>query len=122
MKEAIKTVLVVEDDFSIRETLREILEVHGYVVRTAENGREGLEKLKTIAKPCLVLLDMMMPVMDGRAFLDAVREDTMLAPIPVLVVSATATPENTRGAVDFMKKPPDLDLLLKMVDHYIQQC
>jgi CheY-like chemotaxis protein len=60
------TILVVEDDFSIRETLVEVLELVDYKVVTASNGKEGIEKLQQGLKPCLVLLDMMMPVMGGR--------------------------------------------------------
>ncbi len=75
-------------------------------------------KIKGVSKPCLVILDMIMPIMGGREFLDIVLSQATLAPIPVLFVSATATRENTVGAVDFLRKPIDLDLLLKLVEHY----
>ncbi len=112
------TILVVEDDFSIRETMREALESEGYHVLTAQNGSEGLEKIRHVPKPCLVLIDMMMPIMNGREFLDVVLADSYLAAIPVLVVSAIANADNTRGAKAYIKKPLDLDLLLQLVAKY----
>lgn len=121
MTRAVQTILVVEDDLNIRETVKDALESEGYFVVTASNGKEGLTCVKQVPKPCLVLLDMMMPLMSGREFLDAILADSMLAPIPVLVVSAIADPQNTRGAVGFLKKPPDLELLLKLVAQFAVQ-
>ncbi len=60
-----KDILVVEDDAGIREALRMILELEGYNIREASNGKEGLEVLKSMPRPCLILLDLMMPIMDG---------------------------------------------------------
>jgi CheY-like chemotaxis protein len=117
-KRAIKTILVVEDDYSIREALREALELEGYLVATAQNGQEGLERMRKIPKPCLVLLDMMMPIMDGRQFLDGMLADVVLAPIPVVIVSAALGSQSILGAAAFIKKPVDLDVLLKLVAHY----
>lgn len=114
-----KTILVVEDDFTIREALKEALEFEGYSVVTAENGQEGLEKIRETPKPCLVLLDLIMPVMGGRAFLDAVLADVTIAPIPVLMVAAQANSESCVGTTAFMKKPPDLDLLMKLVAQHV---
>jgi two-component system chemotaxis response regulator CheY len=115
---AIKSILLVEDDYSVREALQDTLEFEGYEVTTAVNGQEGLSKLRNMSKPCLVLLDMMMPIMGGRDFLDVVLADSLLAPIPVVVVSATAGEADTRGAKAVLKKPVDLDLLLKMVANF----
>lgn len=116
--QSIQTILVVEDDYSIRETMREALETESYHVITAENGQDGLNKLRLASKPCLVLLDMMMPIMGGREFLDAVLADAVLAPIPVLVVSASSEKGRIQGVAEFIKKPVDLDLLLQMVAKY----
>ena len=113
-----KTVLVVEDDFDIRESIKDFLEIEKFSVLTASNGQEALDVLKAAPKPCLVLLDMMMPIMDGREFLDIVMKDAVLAPIPVFVISAVATKDNTLGSVGFIKKPADLNLILKMVQDY----
>jgi two-component system chemotaxis response regulator CheY len=113
-----ETILVVEDDYDIRESIKDFLEIEKYSVLTASNGEEALEHLKHAPKPCFVLLDMMMPIMDGRAFLDIMMKDAVLAPIPVFVISAVATKENTRGSVGFIKKPADLDMILKMIKSY----
>lgn len=113
------TILVIEDDLSIRETLKEALSSEGFHVLTAGNGEEGLTLMRQSPRPSLVLLDMMMPIMNGRAFLDAVMADVVLAPIPVVVMSATADESTSRGARAFIKKPPDLDLLLQLIHRYI---
>src|SRR5919206_1695644 len=80
-------VLVVEDDFAIRETLRELLEDEGYRVAWAANGKEALARLHERA-PRVILLDLMMPVMDGWEFRVAQQRDPALASIPVVVISA----------------------------------
>ena len=112
------SILVVEDDEDIRTTLVELLESEGYKTHAAENGKIALEKLQEIPKPCLVLLDMMMPIMDGREFLNQIMKDSLLAPIPILVVSAVADVSNTKGAVGFIKKPIDIDVILRLVAQY----
>ncbi len=113
-----QSILVVEDDVDIREALIDVLESEGYHAESAANGKEALDLLHLIEKPCLVLLDMMMPIMNGQEFLERVMKDAYLAPIPVLVVSAIADQESTKGAVGFIKKPVDLDTVLKIVDQY----
>src|SRR5690606_16492213 len=74
-----RAMLVVEADVDVRETLEDILESEGYTVTTAANGQEALERLSGAALPCVVLLDLMMPVMNGREFLAALRRDPVLA-------------------------------------------
>lgn len=113
-----QSILVVEDDDDIRNAMIDVLESEGYHAEAATNGKEALDLLHKITKPCLVLLDMMMPIMNGREFLDEVMEDSYLAPIPVLIVSAVADKSDTKGAVGFLKKPVDLDVVLKIVDEY----
>lgn len=115
-----QSILVVEDDEDIRSALIELLESEGYEAHEASNGKEALDTLHEIPKPCLVLLDMMMPIMNGRQFLDEVMKDSKLAPIPVLIVSAVADKTNTEGSVGFLKKPIDIDVILKLVSQYCQ--
>src|SRR4051794_12571685 len=94
-----RTVLVVEDDREIRESLQELLEVEGYAVATASNGLEAIELLRsTITHPKIVLLDMMMPVMDGMGFLDILTKDSILGAIPVYIHSANHDIGNLNGA------------------------
>ena len=83
-----------------------------------ENGRERLEKIRLLPKPSFVLLDMMMPNLDGRAFMDEVLKDVNQAPIPILVVSASTQPEKAHGSCAFIKKPADLDILLQLVEKF----
>lgn len=112
------SILIVEDDTSLRVLIAEVLENEGYSVNQAENGQEALNLLETIKKPCLVLLDMMMPIMNGAAFLNKLTENVHLATIPVLVVSAVSNESETKGAIGYMKKPVDIESLLKVVSQY----
>lgn len=116
-------ILIVEDDRDIAETLAEILEYNGYEALTAGNGKEALDKLRQVEKlPRLILLDLMMPVMDGWQFREAQSGDPALAHVPVIIVSAHVRARETAaqlGAVGWLKKPVDLDTLLQAVtDHW----
>jgi CheY-like chemotaxis protein len=106
-------VLVVEDEEDSRETLRELLELEGYQVETAVNGREALDKLKVL-EPCIMLLDLFMPVMDGWQVLDQLRADGRLNKMHVVVTTSAA--ENRPSDVRVFVKPLDLDRLMRTVD------
>lgn len=114
-----RTILLVEDDFDIREALGGILRDEGYRVRGASNGLEALEALRVDRNVQLIVLDLMMPVMDGWAFRAAQRLDPLLADIPVLVLSADAGARDRIDALDaiaFLRKPVQLDALLCAVE------
>jgi len=113
-----KTILIVEDDQGIRETLKLILETEGFHVETAENGKVGIERLSKIETPCLILLDLMMPVMDGWSFVAAMKKDMMLAPIPIVIVTAFAEKAQSLKGYQVIKKPVDIDTLFNFVDTY----
>jgi CheY-like chemotaxis protein len=115
-----RKILIVEDDDDIRTTLQDILEDEGYPTAAAANGQDALDQLQCIDRPpCLILLDLMMPVMSGREFLSVLRGDDMLAPIPVVVVSAwAAEARGTPGVQGFIRKPVDLSLLFDVVRRY----
>lgn len=114
-----KTVLVIEDTEDLRELFMEVLRQDGYRVLGAADGREGLDILRAQGEdPCLVLLDMMMPVMDGQAFLDTLDTTHHLAPLPIVVVSAGTTEASVRGATGFIKKPVAPNVLLAIVREY----
>lgn len=113
-----KSILVVEDEELIRETLKETLQLEGYNVFTAANGKDALALLKTLEDPCLILLDLMMPVMNGFEFLAFQEKDVMFAPIPVVIVSAFSDQANSLRVKGFVRKPIDLDLLLRFVKQY----
>lgn len=105
------TILVVDDDEAIRETLADVLREEGYDVVLASNGAEALERLTWTKAPNLVVLDLMMPVMSGWELLEAVQADERLKKIPVLVVSAMTAP----GVCACIPKPLNLDVLLRAV-------
>jgi CheY-like chemotaxis protein len=114
-----KSVLVIEDDHDIRETFRQLLELEGYPVITAANGKEGLEKLRRLPPPALILLDLMMPVMNGWEFLTAQRADESIAKIPVVVVTAVGgNGRDTLKTAGYLKKPVELQSLLDAVKEY----
>ncbi len=115
-----KQILIVEDDLDIRETLKDLLEYEGYRALTASNGREGIEVLRKASHPCLILLDLMMPVMTGWEFLEALRAqgEKTLAENPVFVLSAVATQENTPGVAGVLRKPVELSSILDTVKQY----
>ena len=111
-------IMVVEDDEGIRAALAQALIEEGYLVITAENGRQALDSLRTGPLPGLILLDLMMPVMDGRAFLGVRAADPHLADVPVVVVTADtrATYEaHTLDAQAVLAKPLSLQTLLEAV-------
>lgn len=107
------SILLVEDDQDIRESVSELLELEGYTTVTTINGREALEQLHRMDKPCLILLDVMMPVMDGHAFMKKIQEEQPLSEIPVVVMSASHKPP--AGAKGYLSKPLDIDELLGWV-------
>jgi CheY-like chemotaxis protein len=119
-------VLVVDDNEDIRESLMGFLEDRGFVATGATNGRDALLKLRgTRALPCLIILDLMMPVMDGRAFREAQLRDPGLAGIPVVVVSAykdVSALAEALGVRDHLPKPLDLDALLDLVRAHCSNC
>src|SRR5690349_9209397 len=110
-----REVMVIEDDFAIRETLRELLEDEGYRVVGAANGMEALHRLKGGRAPQLILLDLMMPIMDGWEFRTAQQSDPALADIPVVVISADHGLDKKVGSLaadGYLAKPFELDALL----------
>ena len=87
MQRSQNTVLVVDDDADLRESLADVLRDEGYAVSMAANGQEALDLLPKLKRPCGVVLDMAMPVMDGTQFYQAMRAVPALADIPVVVFS-----------------------------------
>jgi CheY-like chemotaxis protein len=113
-------VLIVDDDVDVRESLTEALQDHGYTAIGASNGREALERLHaSAALPCVILLDLMMPVMDGRQFRVLQLQDAQLERIPVLILSAQTNMVETAEdlkAMASLKKPIDLRALLGAIE------
>ena len=112
-------ILVVEDDDDVRSAVCESLDAEGYEVIAAANGVQALERLRSGAPPRLIVLDLMMPMMNGWQFRTAQRADPAFAGIPVIVMSAVGGDHveavQPLAAVAFLRKPFDLDTLLETV-------
>ena len=106
--------LIVDDEVAILEAFTDILSVEGYEVSTAANGAEGLAKVGK-EPPDLILLDLMMPVMDGQEMLRRLKEDPALQVIPVVVMSAGRVTKSELHGSRFLAKPFELDDLLDTV-------
>jgi len=116
-----REVMLVEDDQAIRDMLHELLEDEGYRVRSAANGRDALLRLRAGGAPHLILLDLMMPVMDGRAFREAQRGDPTLSHIPVILLSAddrVAEAASRMSVSAWLSKPFELGALLDAVQRH----
>src|SRR5512140_3438270 len=114
-----RRILLVEDDPDLREALGEALEGSGHVVISAIDGSEGLRQMET-CRPDVVVLDLMMPRLDGWQFRLAQRSDPMLAATPVVAISASSSA--TAAAVDadlYLRKPFDAKTLLHAIDDVI---
>jgi CheY-like chemotaxis protein len=108
-------VLVVEDDTAIRESVCEILQDEGFLVVGARNGQEALGLLRTLVPPPrLILLDLMMPIMNGWEFYEVISRDKSVSAIPVVVMSAQETNAYT-GTLRLLRKPLELEQLLSVV-------
>jgi two-component system, chemotaxis family, chemotaxis protein CheY len=111
-------ILVVDDDVDIRESLAELLSDEGYAVVSAPNGREALAVLDS-AEPAVILLDLMMPVMDGAEFLEQLSRRKPAAPPSVLVLSAATNPDPgpaKHRAHGVLRKPLDVEALLGAIE------
>ena len=115
-----KTLLIVEDDQDIREALDGLLRMEGYDVVGCSNGLEALQQLRRGPQPDVILLDLMMPVMDGWQFRIEQKRDPSLAAIPVVALSADATPK--AAAIDaeaYLKKPVDYETLVETIERMV---
>jgi CheY-like chemotaxis protein len=113
----IHTVLLVEDEEDLRETMREALELNGYAVVAARDGQEALEELDRIEHICVVLLDLVMPRMNGWDFFARMRERATLADVPVIIHSS-APKQAPPGVTRVLAKPLAFDQLLSVVREF----
>ena len=114
-------VLVVDDDLDIRESLADLLQEQGHATVTAANGVQALRTLEAGTRPCLILLDLMMPVMDGASFRAEQLKNEKIADIPVVLISAFRQLEETGealGAAGVLKKPIELPALFDDVRRF----
>ncbi|MEP7125386.1 MAG: response regulator [Byssovorax sp.] len=112
-------ILLAEDDEDLREAMVDTLHDAGYSVEAVGNGRDALEWLEdAVALPKLILLDLMMPVMDGWQFMAARRKAPKVAAVPVVVLSANGTFTDREETVAFIQKPVRLKSLLALIAGY----
>jgi CheY-like chemotaxis protein len=114
----IHTVLVVEDEEELRESMREALELNGYSVVAARDGQEALEELDRIDHICLVLLDLVMPRMNGWDFLARLRERSALVDVPVIIHSSVQKQAAPKGVTRVLPKPLAFEKLLLVVQEF----
>ena len=114
-------ILVIEDDAATRDAMSLVLELQGYAVTGAANGQDALVQLRTGTRPNLILLDLMMPILDGWGFRAQQQQDPGLASIPVVVVSADGSVRQkaaSLGAAGYLMKPVEVEDLLDTVQRH----
>lgn len=118
-KPATPSILIVEDSLDIQDSLKQLFESENYDVHVTSNGQEALTYLRSGAKhPNVILLDLMMPVMDGYEFRKTQMLDEVLSKIPVVIMTADGHVEEKSGKLAgaaFLKKPVDIDIILNTV-------
>jgi CheY-like chemotaxis protein len=115
---AAREVLVVDDDFGTRDALTDLLQDRGYSVISAADGREALNYLRVASPPGIIILDLMMPVMDGWEFLEHQSRDPALLDIPIIVVTATP-PRDLLQAKAVLHKPIHFESLLELIERFL---
>ena len=115
MQETTKSILVIDDDHNTRASIREQLEAEGYSVFSAANGEQGMEVLRRFKPPGLILVDLIMPIMDGNAFIAAIEDDPKLSKIPVVIITAFPEKGWPPGTKAVVQKPINNDALLSTV-------
>jgi CheY-like chemotaxis protein len=113
------TVLIVEDEVELRELIQVALELNGYSVVAVGDGRAAFEAIPRIERLCLVLLDLLMPGMNGWDFVAQARTQPHLANLPIIVHSS-ATNEAPAGATAVLRKPIKLERLLSVIGQYCE--
>ncbi|MCY1004670.1 response regulator [Nannocystis pusilla] len=117
-------ILIVEDDRDIRDVLAEILAEEGYQVLVAEDGADGLRRLAEGPQPDLILLDLMMPRMDGYQFREEQRKNPDWSAIPLVLLTAgveTSDKITALGALDVVRKPVKIDFLLELIGGVVRR-
>ena len=112
-------VLIVEDDADARQARVDLLTLEGYEVASAANGAEALEYLRTSPHPCVIMLDLIMPVMNGWEFRERLKQDPALSVIPVVAMTG-ANPRQTPpiDVAALFPKPLEIDAVMQTVAHY----
>ena len=113
--------LVVDDDYGVLDAIKEVLEDEGYEVSLAADGLEALKELRLGQRPCIILLDLMMPVMNGWDFRQEQLRDEILASIPTIVITADGRADQKSADLKtdgFLRKPVHPDQLIAVVEKH----
>jgi CheY-like chemotaxis protein len=127
MEQTLRTggwILIVDDDADSRETLGALLELEGYRAVGAANGQEALDRLAGSEPPCIILLDLMMPRMNGWEFRERQQQDPRLSNIPVAIMTGvrdSAAQSARLNAAEFFQKPLDFNALKATISNYCQR-
>lgn len=115
-----RTIFIVDDEYSIVESLTDLLVEEGYRVASAMNGRDALAAISA-KPPDLVLTDLMMPALDGRQLIAALQENADLRAIPIILMSAASLPRNPSefAGIPVFRKPFQIDALLAEISHLL---
>lgn len=118
-------ILVIDDEQEVQELLTMILRIHGYEPALAKNGLEGVELAKSF-NPDLILLDVLMPKIDGFRVQELLKQDPRTSGVPILFVTAKAEVDSAKraisgGAQGFIEKPFDVDILLQKIRDLLQR-
>ena len=118
------TILLVDDDGESSDAMSECLEIYGYATLQAQNGQVALNLLKKMATvTSLILLDMSMPVLDGRGFLERRSKDPVLLGIPVVVVSGSDAPASPpMNIIAYLRKPISMKRLMSIIESALSPC
>jgi CheY-like chemotaxis protein len=115
-----RSVLLIEDDVDIQNYLKSVLELKGFEVETASNGKEGLDLLEHGHVPGIIILDLAMPVMDGERFLEKQRCNPEFGSLPVIAMTGAKDKNRPRQADEFLRKPIDVTILIEALEKYIE--
>ncbi len=111
-------VLIVDDDEAIRETVQLALQLDNHTTALAAHGGEAMDWLRQHRAPCLILLDLMMPVVDGWQVIDQLRRDDRFAGVPVVVITAFNRDLGSAATLPLLRKPIELGDLLSVTNSY----
>ncbi|RKH59786.1 response regulator [Corallococcus interemptor] len=117
MKDSAPLILLIEDEEDIRDAVATLLEMEGYRVAQCVHGQAAWTWLQSHPRPGLVLLDLMMPVMDGQAFLARLSQERMLDGVPIIVLSGS--PFHPPGAATYLRKPVSVASLMEVVRRFL---
>jgi len=125
MSEKGQSILIVDDSNTNLVLLEAVLEEKGWTIQTARSARQAMKMIQA-EKPGLILLDLLMPVVDGQQMLNELKSDNQLKDIPVIMVSAVNDPEISekcleKGAAYYMTKPVKIERLIELTEKFLKQ-